>query len=172
MTDGKKSTTSCVLDAVPPHPPPRILSHGIYTVAYESPSPLNWTSDIRAWIERYLVSFTNLSYARKLLGEVYSLAPGLLIVHICATFWLSISDALLLFCLGSIFNFVDGHSSGDVSHDPLNIAIYGGLFSAIIEPACSRCLAYVNDNINSRLKAHFLPQLIEGDAIHPEFCPY
>ncbi|KAG2366089.1 P-loop containing nucleoside triphosphate hydrolase protein [Suillus spraguei] len=162
MTDGKKSTTSWVRDAVPAHLPPRILSHGIYTVAYESPSPLNWTSDIRAWIERYLVSFTNLSYARKLLREVYSLAPGLLIVHICATLWLSISDALLLLCLGSIFNFVDGHSSGDVSHDPLNIAIYGGLFCAIVEPACSRCLAYVNDNINSRLKAYFLPQLIEA----------
>jgi len=36
----------------------------------------------------------------------------LLIGHICATLWLSISDALLLFCLGSIFNFVsDGLDS-------------------------------------------------------------
>ncbi|KAG1827639.1 P-loop containing nucleoside triphosphate hydrolase protein [Suillus subaureus] len=161
MTDEKKPT--CIRDVVPsPHPPPRILSHGIYTIAYESPSPVNWTSDIRAWIEQYLVSFTNLSYARRLFGEIYILAPGLLIGHICATLWLSISDALLLFCLGSIFNFVEGHSSGNVSHDSLNIAIYGGFFCAIIEPACSRYLAYVNDIMNSRLKAHFLPQLIEA----------
>lgn len=161
MTDEKKPMY--IRDMVPsPHPPPRILSHGIYTVAYESPPPVTWTSDIRAWIERYLVSFTNLSYARRLLEEIYLLAPGLLIGYICAMLWLSISDALLLFCLGSIFNFVEGHSSGNVSHDSLNIAIYGGIFCAIIEPACSRCLAYVNDIINSRLKAHFLPQLIEA----------
>ncbi|KAG1765849.1 P-loop containing nucleoside triphosphate hydrolase protein [Suillus placidus] len=163
MTNEKKPMTSCIRDVVPsPHPPPRILSHGIYTVAYESPSPLNWTSDIRAWIEQYLVSFTNLSYAQRLVAEIYLLAPGLLIGHLCATLWLSISDALLLFCLGSIFNFVEGHSSGNVSHDSLNIAICGGFFCAIIEPVCSRCLAYVNDIINSRLKAHFLPQLIEA----------
>ncbi|KAG1742024.1 P-loop containing nucleoside triphosphate hydrolase protein [Suillus lakei] len=163
MTDEKKPTTSCIRDVVlSPHPPLRILSHGIHTVAYEDPSPLNWTSDIRAWIEQYFVSFTNFSYARRLLGEIFSLAPGLLIGHICATLWLGISDALLLFCLGSIFNFVEGHSSGNVSHESLNIAIYGGFFCAIFEPVCSRCLAYVNDTINSRLKAHFLPQLIEA----------
>ncbi|KAG1738291.1 P-loop containing nucleoside triphosphate hydrolase protein [Suillus occidentalis] len=69
------------------------------------------------------------------------------------TLWLSISDALLLFCLGSIFNFAEAR---------LNIAIYGGFFCAIIEPACSRCLSNVNDIINSRLKAHFLPKLIEA----------
>lgn len=164
MTDVKKPTISCIRDVIvpSPHSPPQILSHGIYTIVYESPSSVNWTSDIRAWIEQYLVSFTNLSYARRLLGEIYFLAPGLLIGHICATLWLSISDALLLFCLGSIFNFVEGHSSGNVSHDSINVAIYGGFFCAIIEPACSRYLAYVNDVINSRLKAHFLPQLVEA----------
>ncbi|KAG2135189.1 P-loop containing nucleoside triphosphate hydrolase protein [Suillus bovinus] len=162
MTDEKKPTT-CTLDVAPSHHPPlRILNYGIYTVAYESPSPPNWVSDIRAWIGQYLVSFTNLSYARRLLVEIYLLAPGLLIGHICATLWLSISDALLLFCLGSMFNFVESHSSENVSHDSLNIAIYGGFFCVIIEPACSRCLAYVNDIINSRLKAHFLPRLIEA----------
>ncbi|KAG2121939.1 P-loop containing nucleoside triphosphate hydrolase protein [Suillus clintonianus] len=120
--------TSSVQDIVPlPHPPPRTLNHGIYTVAYEKPSALNWTSDTRAWIEQYFVSFTNFSYALRLFREIFHLAPGLVIGHVCATLWLSISDALLLFCLGSIFNFV----------------------------TC------VNDTINSRLKAHFLPQLIE-----------
>lgn len=160
MTDEKKPTTSCIRDVVPSlHPPPRILRHGIYTVAYENPSPLNWTSDIRSWIEQYLVSFTNFTYSRRLIGEIYVLAPGLLIGHICATLWLSISDALLLFCLGSIFNFAEGHSSGN---DSLDIAIYGSFFCAIIQPACSRCIANVNDIINSRLKAHFLPKLIEA----------
>ncbi|KAG1792125.1 P-loop containing nucleoside triphosphate hydrolase protein [Suillus plorans] len=163
MTDEKKPMISCILDVVPsPYPPPRILSHGIYTVAYESPSPLNWTSDIRAWIGQYFVSFTNLSYARRLLGEIYFLGPGLLIGHICVTLWLGISDALLLFCLSSIINFVEGQSSGNVPHDSLDIVIYGGFLCAIVEPVCSRCLAYVNDIINSRLKAHFLPQLIEA----------
>lgn len=115
MTDEKKTMTSCIRDVYPsPHPPPRILHHGIYTVAYESPSPLNWTLDIRSWIEQYLVSFTNLTYARRLIGEIYLLAPGLLIGHICATLWLSISDALLLFCLGSIFNFVSDEPEFDV----------------------------------------------------------
>lgn len=31
----------------------------------------------------------------------------------------------------------EGHSSGN---DSLDIAIYGGFFCAIIEPACSRCM--------------------------------
>jgi hypothetical protein len=35
---------------------------------------------------------------------------------------------------------VEGHSSGNVSHDSINVAIYGGFFCAIIEPACSRYL--------------------------------
>lgn len=163
MTNDKKPMTSSVQDIVPlPHPPPRTLNHGIYTVAYEKPSALNWTSDTRAWIEQYFVSFTNFSYALRLFREIFHLAPGLVIGHVCATLWLSISDALLLFCLGSIFNFVEGHSSGNASQESLDIAIYGGFFCAIFEPACSRCLACVNDTINSRLKAHFLPQLIEA----------
>lgn len=115
MTDKKKPMISCILDVVPtPCPPPRTLSHGIYTVAYESPSPLDWTSDIRAWIGQYFVSFTNLSYARRLLGEIYFLGPGLLIGHICVTLWLGISDALLLFCLGSIINVVSDEPESDV----------------------------------------------------------
>ncbi|KAG1725716.1 P-loop containing nucleoside triphosphate hydrolase protein [Suillus paluster] len=163
MADEKKPMTSFTRDVVhTPHPPPRILSHGIYTVAYENPSPPNWTSDIRGSIEQYFVSLTNFSYARRLLREIFFLAPGLLIGHICATLWLSISDALLLFCLGSVFNFVEGRSSGNVSQESLNIAIYGGLLCAIFGPACHRCLAYANDIISSRLKAHFLPQLIEA----------
>jgi chromosome condensin MukBEF complex kleisin-like MukF subunit len=34
------------------------------------------------------------------------------------------------------------------------------------------CRANVNDIINSRLKAHFLPKLIEGNAIFRELYPY
>ncbi|KAG0701690.1 P-loop containing nucleoside triphosphate hydrolase protein [Suillus ampliporus] len=161
MADDKKPTTSCIRDVVPPpHPPPRLFSHGVYTVAYENPSPLHRTSDVGAWIEQYFVSLTNFSYARRLLREIFLLAPGLLIGYICATLWLGVSDALLLFCLGSIFNFVEGHSS----QESLNITIYGGFFCAIFGPACHRCLAYANDAINSRLKAHFLPQLIEASV--------
>src|SRR6267154_2855405 len=104
MSDEKKPVSSCIRDAVPtPHLPLRVLSHGIYTVAYENPSPVNGTSNIPTWIGMYFPSLTDFSYARRLLREIFLLAPGLLIGHICATLWLSISDALLLLCLGSIF---------------------------------------------------------------------
>lgn len=35
---------------------------------------------------------------------------------------------------------VEGQSSGNVSHDSLDVAIYGGFLCAIVEPTCSRCL--------------------------------
>ncbi|OAX38172.1 P-loop containing nucleoside triphosphate hydrolase protein [Rhizopogon vinicolor AM-OR11-026] len=164
MPDEKK-LPSCNMDVVPPSDPPlRIMKQGVYVVAYENLSPPCWTSNIRAWTEQYFVSLTYLSYARRLLREIFLLAPGVLIGYICATLWLSISDALILFCLGSIFNFVENGSTGLASQESLNIAIKGGFFCAIFGPACNRFLGYANDIINSRLKAHFLPQLVEASV--------
>jgi len=106
MLDEKKPLP-CISDAFcPPSPPLRTMKHGVYAVVYENPSPLCWTSNIRAWTEQYFVPLTHLSYAGRLLSEIFLLAPGLLIGYICATLWISISDALVLLFLGSIFSFV------------------------------------------------------------------
>lgn len=106
MSD-RETLSACIPNVVPPPDPSlRIIKHGIYAVAYEHLPSSRWTSHIRAWIEQYFVSFTHLPYARRLLGEIFLLAPGTLIGYICATLWLSISNALVLFFLGSIFSFV------------------------------------------------------------------
>jgi hypothetical protein len=107
MLDEKQPSPSCIMDSVPPPDPPlRIMKHGVYTVAYEYPPPPCLISNIRTRIKQYLVSLTHFSYARRLLKDIFLLAPGLSIGCVCATLWLSISDALIIFFLGSIFGFV------------------------------------------------------------------
>jgi len=194
MSDEKAKPT-CMSDIVSnPHPPLRIMKHGMYVVAYENPSPPSWASNIRACIEQYFVCLVHFSYSRRLLKEIFLLAPGMLMGYICATLWLSISDALVLFFWGYIFNVVSNVPLSESScsyrgdrgsfrwNSVSSVTWYchqGRMFlrhfwlclqsllvglGDFLRSRCRLiviCRADAKDTINSRLKAHFLPQLVK-----------
>ncbi|KAH7924743.1 P-loop containing nucleoside triphosphate hydrolase protein [Leucogyrophana mollusca] len=138
--------------------------HGIHEIAFDDPHcPRSGRTFLRQIISLYKELCTTAPFARRLLGEVFTLAPVPLATNLLCNLWLSISSALNLYFLSFLFSLLeDSFNSGIIAQETYKAVACGWLLAALISVAVDRIHAEARETLRSRLRAHFIPQLIRA----------
>ncbi|KAL4068152.1 P-loop containing nucleoside triphosphate hydrolase protein [Scleroderma citrinum] len=152
-------------EAKPTRTPSRLRrrKHGIYEIAFEDDVSTQWQ-----WfpnhIFRSMEDITRTApYAIRLFIEIWMLAPTAFSAYILSVAWSSVSSAVNLYFLSVLLHLLDdSFTSGTLDPEIYRFVAIAWLSFTLISVSVHRMQATSRDTLCTRLRAHFIPQLI-GD---------
>ncbi|KIJ59724.1 hypothetical protein HYDPIDRAFT_32940 [Hydnomerulius pinastri MD-312] len=141
----------------------RLRQHGIYDIAYEDRTSTQWTRCLRPLVDGLRDIRSTAPYAQSLLAEIVMLAPMAFIAYMLSAVWLSVSPAINLYFLSFLFNLLeDSFVSGTLTPEAYRFVAVSWVSCALISVVVDRMHAQSRDALRTRLRAHFIPQLIRA----------
>ncbi|KAJ7126905.1 P-loop containing nucleoside triphosphate hydrolase protein [Mycena epipterygia] len=136
------------------------LSWGIFQVAYGGPVRHLSLNSLRQYIRDLL---STAPCATCLFLEIYMTARTPVTVHLLATSLLVVAPAFSLYLSASILGIVRLIlSSHTFDNHPFQVLVFMWLFIAIMSTLANRIIVDTAFTLKGHLRAHFLPQLVNG----------
>ncbi|KAF9220125.1 P-loop containing nucleoside triphosphate hydrolase protein [Gyrodon lividus] len=135
--------------------------YGIYEIVYEDVGSPPQTLCVRPLLDGSWEICEKAPYVRALLADILQLAPAAFIAYMMTTVWHSVSSAINLYFLSFLFNLLeDSFISGTLIPEAYRFVAISWVSCALIGVVVDRVHARSKDVLCTRLRAHFLPQLV------------
>lgn len=139
----------------------RRRKYGIYEIAFEDDASTQclWFPN---HIPRTLEGITRTGpYAIRLFMEIWTLAPAAFCAYMLSVAWSSVSSAVNLYFLSVLLHLLDDNfTSGTLDPETYRFVALAWLSFTLISVTVHQMQARSRDTLFTRLRAHFIPQLI------------
>ncbi|KAF9242027.1 P-loop containing nucleoside triphosphate hydrolase protein [Melanogaster broomeanus] len=135
--------------------------YGIYEIAYDDVTPTPRTLGVLPLLDEFREVRKRAPYVRALLTDIMNLAPAAFVVYMMTAMWRGVASAINLYFLSYLFHLLeDSFISGTLIPEAYRFIAVSWVACALISVAVDRIYARSGEVLCTRLRAHFIPQLI------------